>query len=50
MFKKGTAVEEVTEFLIEKIRSAGVRSKITIIDAYFFSSSSYSITERVEDR
>lgn len=45
MFKKGTAVEEVTEFLIEKIRSAGVRSKITIIDAYFFSSSSYSITD-----
>jgi len=49
MFKKGTAVEEVTEFLIEKIRKAGIRSKITIIDAYFFSSSSYSITNLMKD-
>lgn len=49
MFKKGTAVEEVTEFLREKIRNAGVRSKITIIDAYFFSKSSYSITNLMKD-
>ncbi|TKI68502.1 hypothetical protein FCU45_10850 [Sulfurimonas crateris] len=49
MFKKGTAVEEVSEFLREKIRKAGVKSKITIIDAYFFSNSSYSITNLLKN-
>lgn len=49
MFKKGTAVEEVSEFLREKIRKAGVKSKITIIDGYFFSNSSYSITNLLKN-
>ncbi len=49
MFKKGATIEEVAEFLSEKIRKAGVKSKITIIDAYFFSNSSYSITNLLKN-
>ncbi len=49
MFKKRVSTEEVSEFLIEKIRKANIKSKITIIDAYFFSDSQYSITSLMND-
>ncbi len=49
MFKKGVNTDEVSNFLIEKITNANIQSKLTIIDAYFFSNSQYSITDLLDN-
>ncbi len=49
MFEQGVETKEVAKFLSEKIRKANIKHKITIIDAYFFSDSKYSITNLMKD-
>jgi len=49
MFKQGVETKEVSRFLREKIEKANIKSKLTIIDAYFFNNSKYSITNLMKE-